>query len=318
MIFGAAGLLVHNIPLMLIALFAMGVHSTFFGPIKYAILPQHLNKDEVLGGTGLVEAGTYVAILMGTIAGGLVKPAGSYPAAAAGVLLVALDRLAGRPGAARAARARRSALARWTGTSSAPRSAWSTRRCTSRGCSSPSLAISFFWMMGAILAAQFPPLVKNVLQRQRAGRDPLPRHLLGRGRDRLGADQPAAEGPGRGRLFARLGDRHGPVRLPPLLRASWPAAGGELIDVEDLHRHPAGRLGDVARPVRGRRLGRHVRRPALRLPHHHRPQVGDGADRGGQQYRQFGRDGACGPGPVGLVQIGVSVEETLLLAAHPE
>ena len=61
------------IPLMLLALFAMGVHSTFFGPIKYAILPQHLKKDEVLAGTGLVEAGTYIAILAGTIL------AGSWP-----------------------------------------------------------------------------------------------------------------------------------------------------------------------------------------------------------------------------------------------
>src|SRR3546814_5797534 len=59
MLAGAAGLLLHNVPLMLTALFAMGVHSSFFGPIKYAILPQHLHKDEVLGGTGLVEAGTY-------------------------------------------------------------------------------------------------------------------------------------------------------------------------------------------------------------------------------------------------------------------
>ena len=71
MIFGAAGLLLHNVPLMLAALAAMGVHSTFFGPIKYAILPQHLDRDEVLGGTGLVEAGTYIAILGGTILGGL-------------------------------------------------------------------------------------------------------------------------------------------------------------------------------------------------------------------------------------------------------
>src|SRR5215212_8087690 len=53
MIAGAAGLLLHNIPLMLLALFAMGVHSTFFGPIKYAVLPQHLKNEEVLGGTGL-------------------------------------------------------------------------------------------------------------------------------------------------------------------------------------------------------------------------------------------------------------------------
>ena len=71
MIVGAAGLLLHNIPLMLAALCAMGIHSTFFGPIKYAILPQHLQPDEVLGGTGLVEAGTYIAILGGTILGGV-------------------------------------------------------------------------------------------------------------------------------------------------------------------------------------------------------------------------------------------------------
>ena len=76
MMIGAAGLymawrgiMVHTvaIPLLLLALFLTGVQSTFLGPIKYAILPQHLKKDEVLAGTGLVEAGTYIAILMGTI-----------------------------------------------------------------------------------------------------------------------------------------------------------------------------------------------------------------------------------------------------------
>jgi Major Facilitator Superfamily len=76
---GAAGLLLAwkgiavttvAIPLMLLALLGMGVHSTFFGPIKYSILPQHLHKDEVLAGTGLVEAGTYIAILAGTILAG--------------------------------------------------------------------------------------------------------------------------------------------------------------------------------------------------------------------------------------------------------
>ena len=102
MVFGAAGLLLHNIPLLLVALTAMGVHSTFFGPIKYAILPQHLERDEVLGGTGLVEAGTYIAILGGTILGGLLvlqRPDGSYHAelASIGVLIVAvIGRLAAR------------------------------------------------------------------------------------------------------------------------------------------------------------------------------------------------------------------------------
>ena len=49
----------------------MGVHSTLFGPVKYAILPQHLKPEELVGGNGLVEMGTFVAILLGTIAGGL-------------------------------------------------------------------------------------------------------------------------------------------------------------------------------------------------------------------------------------------------------
>src|SRR3569833_4576440 len=71
MILGGAGIMLANIPLMLAAVCAMGIHSTFFGPIKYAILPQHLRRDEVLGGTGLVEAGTYIAILGGTILAGL-------------------------------------------------------------------------------------------------------------------------------------------------------------------------------------------------------------------------------------------------------
>src|SRR3546814_3645406 len=71
---------------MLAALLAMGVHSTFFGPIKYAILPQHLKKEEVLAGTGLVEAGTYVAILAGTILAGWIP----VEWAALGILVTAV------------------------------------------------------------------------------------------------------------------------------------------------------------------------------------------------------------------------------------
>ncbi len=174
MLFGAAGLLLHNIPLLLVALTAMGIHSTFFGPIKYAILPQHLEHDEVLGGTGLVEAGTYIAILGGTILGGVLvlqRADGSYHAefAAAGVLIVAvLGRIAGSfvppappvddpelPGFPDRGMD------------------WHIVRASIRLVSATMhikrlflaiLAISFFWAMGAVLAAQFPPLVKNALQ----------------------------------------------------------------------------------------------------------------------------------------------------------
>lgn len=147
MIFGAAGLLLHNVPLMLVALTAMGIHSTFFGPIKYAILPQHMHKDEVLGATGLVEAGTYIAILCGTIFGGLLvlqRPDGSYHAewAAVGVLAVALiGRIAGGfvppPRRPTIPRSRATRIAGWTGTSSALRLRWSVRRCTFAAFSSP-------------------------------------------------------------------------------------------------------------------------------------------------------------------------------------
>lgn len=159
MIVGAAGIWLHNIPLMFLALFAMGVHSTFFGPIKYGILPQHLKDDEVLGGTGLVEAGTYIAILSGTIVGGILDPKIS----AVGVILVALI-----------GRATAQFVPAAPPEDDAPsgkidwnifRSSWRLVRDTMHV---PRLflaimAISFFWAIGAVLAAQFPPMVKNAL-----------------------------------------------------------------------------------------------------------------------------------------------------------
>jgi MFS family permease len=159
MILGGAGLMLANIPLMLAAVGLMGVHSTFFGPIKYAILPQHLRKDEVLGGTGLVEAGTYIAILGGTILAGLLAAAPGI-AAAATVGIAALGYLTGRqvPPAPPAAERIpfnwhiiRASIALVSAT-------LHIRRLFLAICS-----ISFFWTIGAVLIIIFPPLVKNVL-----------------------------------------------------------------------------------------------------------------------------------------------------------
>jgi predicted MFS family arabinose efflux permease len=166
MLVGAAGLLLAwqdmlttsvAIPLMLAALLAMGVHSTFFGPIKYAILPQHLKKDEVLAGTGLIEAGTYIAILGGTILAGWIP----VQWAAAGILLTAV-------------------VGYLTSRSVPPappivpdepidrhiiRSSIQLVRNTmhQHEVFYAILAISFFWTIGAVLFIQFPPLAKNVL-----------------------------------------------------------------------------------------------------------------------------------------------------------
>ena len=164
MVVGGAGLLIQSIPLMLLALFAMGVHSTFFGPIKYAILPQHLDEDHVLAGTGLVEAGTYIAILGGTVLGGLTGTAWlPVEWAAAGVLIVAI-------------------VGRITAhfVPHAPPQSGAEKVPIALGLVRPTIdlvrqiirvprikmaiiSISFFWAIGAVMAAQFPPLVKNAL-----------------------------------------------------------------------------------------------------------------------------------------------------------
>lgn len=166
MLVGAAGLVmafegiaVHSvaIPLMLTALFGMGVHSTFFGPIKYAILPQHLHPQEVLAGTGLVEAGTYIAILAGTILAGWIP----VEWAAIGVVVVAVigyvisrqvppapPEIAAEP---LDFHILRSSIALIRNTAQDKRVFLAI------------MAISFFWTIGAVLFIQFPPLAKNVL-----------------------------------------------------------------------------------------------------------------------------------------------------------
>lgn len=72
MLIGSAGFMLGNLWLLLIALFLMGVHSTFFGPIKYAILPEILKPKELMSGNALFQSGTSIAILAGMILGGTV------------------------------------------------------------------------------------------------------------------------------------------------------------------------------------------------------------------------------------------------------
>lgn len=159
MVIGAVGIWLHIVPLMLLALFLMGVHSSFFGPIKYAILPQHLHSDEVLAGTGWVEAGTYIAILSGTVVGGLLPAKVSM----IGIIVTAV---LGRIAATFVPDAHPETAAGDVRVDpNIVRSSWQLVRRTMH---IPRLylaimSISFFWAIGAILAAQFPPLVKNAL-----------------------------------------------------------------------------------------------------------------------------------------------------------
>ena len=160
---GFAGFATSSVALLFAALALLGVHSTLFGPVKYAILPQHLRDDELVGGNGLVEAGTFVAILLGTIAGGLVvamKPGGRV---AAGVLVIAI------------------AVAGWLASRRIPHTpavapdlrinpnpfgeTWRNLRLAR---ATPivwrsMLGISWFWFYGAIYLAQLPAFTRRVL-----------------------------------------------------------------------------------------------------------------------------------------------------------
>src|SRR5690242_8485086 len=76
MAIAAWGFLTHGAAQLYAAVFLMGCHSTLFGPVKYAYLPQHLDRTELTGGNGMVEMGTFVAILLGTMAGGILVKTG--------------------------------------------------------------------------------------------------------------------------------------------------------------------------------------------------------------------------------------------------
>jgi len=78
----------HQVTLLFVVLFLMGLHSTVFGPIKYAILPQALKPEELVGGNGLVEMGTSIAVLLGMMAGGSLMALGDFGATAASILVV--------------------------------------------------------------------------------------------------------------------------------------------------------------------------------------------------------------------------------------
>lgn len=167
MVVGSAGLLAAKLGhvslglgLMLGAVLLLGVHSTFFGPIKYAILPQHLRPDDVLGGTGLVEAGTYLAILIGTVTAGFLAKLPEWWTVGAVLGVAVIGWIAGRqvPPAPREGPPLALNYNPFT-------SSWRLIAATMHipRLFLAILAISFFWTIATVLIIVFPPLVKNVL-----------------------------------------------------------------------------------------------------------------------------------------------------------
>jgi 1-acyl-sn-glycerol-3-phosphate acyltransferase len=152
-----------NVVVLFVALALLGVHSTLFGPVKYAILPQTLKTEELVGGNGMVEMGTFVAILLGTIAGGLVvavKPGGPLWAGTLGIAIAAAGWL----------------ISRLIPTTPAPdpglRINWNPITETWKNLRFAQteivvwrsmLGISWFWFYGAIYLAQLPVFTRDIL-----------------------------------------------------------------------------------------------------------------------------------------------------------
>lgn len=152
-----------SLALLMTVLFLMGVHSTVFGPVKYSMLPQHLRSHELMGGTGLVEAGTFLAILAGQLAGGLLAPGHAMAAMIAVALLGLVASLFIPP-------------APPTGDRPAiePNLIRSTARIVAHGCADPAMrwtivGITWFFALGAVLTQQFAALVSALNATQAVG-----------------------------------------------------------------------------------------------------------------------------------------------------
>lgn len=160
---GAAGVLFNNLTLMLAVLFAMGTQSALFGPVKYSILPQHLKEKELVGGNALVEMGTFLAILAGTIGAGVMMASSNYaPIVAGSVVVVALIGYLSSLGIPRAEPAMPTLRIDWN----IFRQTWVTLKLGlgQRPAVSRSLVgNSWFWFLGAVYLTQIPAYAKQWL-----------------------------------------------------------------------------------------------------------------------------------------------------------
>lgn len=157
------GFMTANVPVLLACVFLMGLHSTLFGPVKFAYLPQHLSERELTGGNGMVEMGTFVAILLGNVVGGLliaVPQVGAQYIAWSCVGVAVLGRLLAQ------------AVPPTPATDPGLQINWNPFTETWRNLRLARqniavfrslLGISWMWFFGAVFLAQFPSFAKDVL-----------------------------------------------------------------------------------------------------------------------------------------------------------
>ena len=163
MVVAAIGFAFDHLALMLVALFAMGTHSALFGPVKYSILPQTLRPEELVGGNGLVEMGTFLAILAGTIGAGIMLSSGNYTVIVSLVIIAVavLGYLASRAIPSAPADTPQLRL-NWNIFSES----WATLRLGLNQTPAVSRSVvgnSWFWFVGAIYLTQIPAYAKDWL-----------------------------------------------------------------------------------------------------------------------------------------------------------
>ena len=156
----AVGFLTTNVPMLLGVLFLMGTQSSFFGPVKYSILPDILKENQLIAGNGIIEAGTYAAILQGTIFGGIIIAANEFllPGIMLAVAIVGL-------GSSLLIPAQKPANAALKVDTNFLRSTWKNMKFAKQDhdiflC---ILGISWFWLLGTALVAQMPSLAHDIL-----------------------------------------------------------------------------------------------------------------------------------------------------------
>ncbi|MFQ6403685.1 MFS transporter [Methylophilus sp. 'Pure River'] len=163
MLFASIGFLSRSLVMLALALFLMGVHSTLFGPVKYSYLPQHLQPNELTAGNGLVEMGSFVAILLGQVLGAWLGSLEQHALfTSLSVLLVAVSGYHLSRGIPLSPAPVPDININWnpiTETIKNVRTFWAQQTLWVA-----IVAISWFWFFGATLLAQFPNLAKNVLQ----------------------------------------------------------------------------------------------------------------------------------------------------------
>ncbi|MGF6710798.1 1-acyl-sn-glycerol-3-phosphate acyltransferase [Luteibacter sp. W1I16] len=163
MAIAAIGFFTHHVSLLLVVLFLMGVHSTVFGPIKYSILPQALERSELVGGNALVETGTQLAMLTGMILGNSLMLIAGYGTLAASLTTIAIAcagyvvsrSIPTAPATAPGLRFN------WNPFSET----WRVLKITheDRAVFNAVLGISWFWFFGTVMIAQLPNYTRHTL-----------------------------------------------------------------------------------------------------------------------------------------------------------